>query len=104
MEEALITAIVFGFAFAVVKLLVDYKKEKAQVHSADAGGSSLTTSELRQLVRQAVEEVMDERLGPLEKRLEKFGEPKLIPAGRSEETELEQPPSPPVARDRETTQ
>lgn len=103
MEDALIVAIVFGFLFAALKLFFDYMKGRRESKmSAATAGNSLTESELKGLVRAAVEEVLDDRFGGLEKRLEEFTEPRLIPARQPEE-DIEPSPSPPVAGDREST-
>lgn len=102
MEDALIVAIVFGFTFAVVKMWFDYLKSRRESRPSATSGNSLTESELKALVQRAVEDALDARLGTLEKRLERFSEPRLIPAGQREE-DVGHPPSPPVAGDREST-
>lgn len=100
MDEVLITAIVFGFMFAVAKLIIDYRKDRTS--SKDVSGSSLTTSELHTLIREAVEEAIAPRFDRLRDRLDKMEEPRLMPARQREEQEMEHPAAPPVERDRES--
>lgn len=101
--EVFIVLIVFGFAFAVVKLGIDYAKEKDRSRRAPADGTSLTSSELKALVEQAVEDVVDGRFEKLERQLEAMNEPRLLPAGSKNEIDLEEikPDSPPLQRDQE---
>lgn len=103
MEDALIVFIVFGCIVAVVKLALDYARDKQRVRASEGSGSSLTTSELKALMQEAVEDALDERFGRLERRLEEMQEPRLIPAS-SEEMDLTEakPESPPTQRDRES--
>lgn len=103
MEEALITAIVFGCLLGMLKLWLDYKRDKNQISASAGREPSLTTSELKGLVTEAVEEAVDRRFVQLEERLRA---PRLRPASDSspDETELEHPAPPLVPRDREITQ
>lgn len=103
MDEALIVFIVFGSMLLIVKLALDYARDKHRMRASSESSSSLTSSELRAIVHDAVEEALDDRLARLEKHLEKMPEPRLIPAGR-EESDLTsvKPESPPVQRDRDT--
>ena len=101
MEDALIILIIFGSALIAVKLILDFNKEKYR--SKAGGGSSLTTSELKNVMREAIEEAVDSRLERLERRLEEMEEPRLLAAPRTHREELEAPPAPPIARDRDST-
>ncbi len=105
MEEALIVFIVFGCLVAVVKLALDYSRDKHRIRSSAGGNSSLTATELKALVQDAVEDALDERFGRLEKRLDKMQEPRLIPASM-EEVDISdaKPDSPPTHRDRDSMQ
>ena len=102
MDDVLIVAIIFGFSLIMVKLILDFMKDRGRSESAANASSSLTTSELKMLVQDAVEEAVDERFTQFEKRLEKRSEPKLFPTAGRGEPELEKPASPPVGSDRET--
>lgn len=101
MEDALIVLIVFGFALLAIKLILDYARDKHRVRASADTGSSLTQSELRMIVQDAVEDALDERFGRLERRLEKMQAPRLTPASSEAEADIEgaRPASPPVQRD-----
>ena len=102
MEEALVVMIVFGSIIAVVKLILDFQKEKHKARALSSG-SSTTTSELKQLMREAVDEAIEERFGRLEKRLDKLETPRQLAAPVHHTEEMEVPAAPPVARDRDIT-
>ncbi len=103
MEDALIVFIVFGCIVAVVKLALDYARDKQRVRSSAGASSSLTATELKALVQEAVEDVLDERFDRLERRLEKMQKPRLIPASAEDAVLSEaKPESPPVERDRDS--
>lgn len=102
MEEVFITAIVFAFIFAAMKLFFDYLKTRRENSKKGSTGESLTESELRALVQEAVDGAMETHFRKLEKRLVERSEPKLIPAGERG-GEPERPATPPVAGDREST-
>lgn len=105
MEEALIVFIVFGSILAVIKLILDYSRDKHRANASAGSESSLTSSELRALVQHAVEDALDERFGRLERRLEKMQEPRLMPASMEEVDVSEaKPDSPPIQRDRDSLQ
>lgn len=103
MEDALIVFIVFGCIVAVVKLALDYARDKQRVRASAGADSSLTTSELKALMQDAVEDALDERFGQLERRLEEMQEPRPMPANK-EDLDLTEakPESPPTQRDRES--
>lgn len=103
MEEALIVLIVFGSLLAVVKLALDYARDKHQARYSASSGSSLTSSELKAIVERAVEDVIDERFVKLERRLEALSEPRLLSSG-SDQPDIEEVKSefPPVQSDRDT--
>ena len=103
MDEALIVFIVFGSMLLIVKLALDYARDKHRMRSSSESSSSLTSSELKAIVHDAVEEALDERLARLERHLEKMPEPRLMPASHEEpDLSSAKPESPPVQRDRET--
>lgn len=107
MEEALITAIVFGSLLGMLKMWLDYRRDKNQMKAVSRSPDpSLTTSELKTLLSEAVEEAVGPRFDQLEARLEEQTRPRLKPATTyaPEESELEHPAPPLVARDRESTQ
>ncbi len=101
MEEALIVLIVFGCFVLVTKLALDYAKEKHRV-KASSSGSSLTSSELKAIVQQAVEDVMEERFERIERRLDALSEPRLL-SPHEQETDFDEikPTFPPVQRERD---
>ncbi|GEM_PF-3750861 len=101
MEDVLITTIVFGSILAAIKLWFDYLKTRRETHSRGTAGKSLTESELRLLVQEAVGEALQEHMARLEKRLVEHSEPRLIPAGERG-SEFDQPAAPPVRGDRES--
>lgn len=103
MEEALVVLIVFGCIVLVTKLALDYAKEKYRIKASSSGGSSLTSSELRAIVRQAVEEVMDERLDVIERRLEALPEHRLLATSERESDLMDvKPQASPVTRESES--
>lgn len=102
MEDVLIVTIIFGSALGAVKLILDFLQQRSpQKKSSSGADASITTSELKILVHEAVEEALDERFAQFEKRLEKYNEPRLIPAARKEAPQIEKPASPPVASERD---
>jgi hypothetical protein len=103
MEETLIVLIVFGSLLAIVKLALDYARDKHHARYSAASGSSLTSSELKGIVERAVEDVLDERFVRLERQLEALHESRLLPSG-SEHADVEdvKPEFPPVQSDRDT--
>ena len=71
--DAVILLIVLSFVLIVLKLTLSYFKAKERSQEGKAGGSSLKTSELKALVREAVEEAntpLVARIEALEGRLE----------------------------------
>lgn len=102
MEETLIVLIVFGSLLAIVKLALDYARDKHRARYSAASGSSLTSSELKGIVEKAVEDVIDERFVRLERQLEALNEPRLLPSG-SEHADVEEfkPEFPPVQSGRD---
>ncbi len=104
MDEVLIVAIVFGSVLGMLKLVLDYRRDRKKVTQPTAGAeSSITTSELKNLVARAVEDVVDGRFDELERRLEEGNRTQLI-SGRSsavDDAELDHPAPPLVARDRD---
>ena len=76
-----IAAIVAGAL--IVKWSLDYSRWKKQYDRGDAPGNSLGTSELKALIREAVEEANEpllDRFETLEARLDTVVEPRLTAA------------------------
>lgn len=65
MVAVLILAIIFGFVGFIVKMGLDHKNAMLMQHGG-GGENSLPVSELKALIREAVDEAME----PLEERLE----------------------------------
>ncbi len=87
----------------VVKLMMDFKRARLELKGQDAPTSnSLTTSELKAMIREAVEEVS----APLRDRIERLEEQRPAPLlGAALEDEPLEAPSPeaaPTARRRVT--
>ncbi|WP_457652081.1 hypothetical protein [Rhodocaloribacter sp.] len=102
MEDILIPLFAFSFVYLTIKMILDYKKSKLNRLSGE-GDRSLEMSELKALIREAVEEAQE----PLFARLEALEErrPELPPAGHAPlleipepEPEAEAPPSPAPVR------
>ncbi|MEX0601049.1 MAG: hypothetical protein WD205_10420, partial [Rhodothermales bacterium] len=84
MDEVLIVAIIFGSLLGMLKLWLDYRRDRNQVTPPASGAEpSITTSELKALVADAVEEVVDRRFDQLERRLEKRDRSQLLPGRTS---------------------
>lgn len=82
MSSVLIVLIVFGFVAFIVKMGLEHDRE-----SKSAPENSLTTSELRRMITESVDEATFEitrRLDRLERRLEAGGEPKALPPADDE--------------------
>ncbi len=67
MEPVFIVLIVFMSVLAVIKMSLDHKRKALMAHQGDGG--SLRTSELKQLIREAV----DDALEPIIERLDQQG-------------------------------
>lgn len=109
MEDVLLVFIIFGSIVAIVKLALDYAREKQRGSSSATGGSSLTSSELKAIMQEAVDDALDERFERFERLLEEMEEPRLIPASTKEADNTDdfdvsevKPESPPTQRDRES--
>jgi len=79
-EAVFIVFIVFGFGFLTVKTLVSFAKWRTERKAVSEG--SLRTSELKQLVRDAVDEAnapLHQRIDRLEGLLEEQQRPRLLP-------------------------
>lgn len=84
-EEIIVPLIVFAFIAIVVKMILDYKRDKHQVLSARHEGEdrSLGMTELRGLIREAVEEAnapLLEQISLLEAQLRSLKRPKELPS------------------------
>ncbi len=88
MEDILIPLFAFSFVYLTIKMILDYKKSKLN-QSSGAGDRSLEMSELKALIREAVEEAQE----PLFARLEALEErrPELPPAERAPLLEIPEP-------------
>ena len=73
MSEIIVTAIVFASLLAAFKMIVDFRRDKLRIRSAASASESITTSELKQIVANAV----DERFAQLEERLDNPSQPSL---------------------------
>lgn len=107
MEDVFVVAIVFGSLLGMLKLWLNYRRDRNQVSaSSRAPEPSLTTSELKALLTDAIEEAFDRRIDLLENRLAANDRARLAPASSSgpDDVELEHPAPPLVARDRDSTQ
>lgn len=102
MEETLIVFIVFGCVVAIVKLALDYSRDKHAMRASSGASSSLTSTELKAIVQDAVDDAFEVQFGRLERRLDEMQEHRLMPAN-IEHPDISQakPESPPVQRDRE---
>lgn len=86
MEEILVPLIIFSFIFLMVNTFVGYFKWKKEHESRTHGTgeeSGLRTSELKALLREAVEEAnapLIERIEALEAELAEQHRPRLLPA------------------------
>lgn len=79
-EAVFIVFIVFGFGFLTIKTLVSYAKWRGERKAVKEG--SLRTSELKQLMREAVDEAnapLHQRIDRLEGLLEEQHRPRLLP-------------------------
>jgi len=61
-----ILAIIFGFVFFIVKMAMDHERAKLSLKAG--GDKSMTTSELKALIEEAVQNAV----APLEKRIEEL--------------------------------
>ena len=88
-EEIFIPLIMFSFILSLVWMIINYSKWKIQ-HKQEMGqasDNSLGMSELKDLMREAVEEGTEplfERIEALEKELRRAQTPRLMPAQRDE--------------------
>jgi hypothetical protein len=88
MSSVLIVLIVFGFVAFIVKLGLEHEKEK-RLHGAASADRALTTSELRRMIQDAVEDANSDftkRLDALEKRLGRAPDRPQIPERFEEES------------------
>ena len=88
-EEIFIPIIIFSFILALVWMIISYSKWKIQ-HKQQTGqgtDNSLGLSELKAMMREAVEEANEpllERIETLEEELRRAETPRLMPAQRDE--------------------
>jgi len=93
-EEILMMLIFFSFVLALIGMIIHYRKWKLKYRDTRGRNedNSLGMSELRDLMREAVEEGTEpllERIEALEAELRRADAPRLMPAQRDE---LEQAP------------
>ena len=84
-EDIFIPIIVFSFILSLVYMILHHSKwkYKQKQEAARAAGSSLRTSELKEIMREAVEEAtapLAERVQALEAQLRSLETPRLMPA------------------------
>ena len=96
-EDIMIPLIAFSFFFAMTWLILNYRKWKYLQRNQERQGSdnSLGLSELKDVMRQAVEEANEpllERIEALEEELRRTDAPRLRPAQRDEILEDVQAP------------
>ena len=82
MFPALLLAIIFGFVIVIVKMAMDHEKEKLRLKAGTRSDNSLRESELKALIREAVEEAN----APLLARVERL-EQKALPPHTPESTD-----------------
>jgi len=89
MLPAIVVAVVFGSALMVVKMALDFNRDKMLAESSREG-SSLRVSELEELIEAAVEKAvapLHERLEELELRqLSEAASQKMLSGGKEEST------------------
>lgn len=83
-----ITALIGGctLTYSIVRMAINYHRDKYGIGKGKGNSPSLTTSELGNIVRSAVEEAispLDERLAMLEHQLEASKESKQLHSGIS---------------------
>ena len=81
MAPVLIVLIVFSFVAFIVKMGLDHEREKRSL-DVSSTQNSLTTSELRRMIRDAVDDAnqdLKKRLDTVERRLERSPEVPQIP-------------------------
>lgn len=73
-----VVAILSGTVLGIVKQALQYARDKRQLgHASSAQGSSLTTSELHTMLREAVEDAvqpLERKIDRLERQLDARGE------------------------------
>src|SRR5690606_11814 len=96
----LVPLIVFSFIFLTIRMILAHNREKAarklEAQARTSEGGSLRTSELKALVREAVEEAnapLVDRIEAIEHRLEAQEHSRLLPVESEwlEELEVEEP-------------
>ncbi len=80
MSSVIIVLIVFSFTAFIVKMGLDHEREKRTLPRAS--DNSMTASELRRMIQEAVEDAnhdMKQRLDTLERRLDRVPDRPSIP-------------------------
>lgn len=86
MSGVLIVLIVFSFIFLVTKMGLEHNKQKERLPASAYSDASITTSELRAMIKGAVAEAqvpLEERFEEIERRIEHLDRPRLGSGGRS---------------------
>ncbi|MDZ4698740.1 MAG: hypothetical protein SH809_03445 [Rhodothermales bacterium] len=101
-----ILLIIFGFVGFIVKWAMDHEQEKLRIKNGQSSGNTLTESELKRLIQQAVDEAVE----PLWERLDRISpetaeaferpSPRLLDSFSEQEDEEEQPAPRPRLRAR----
>ncbi len=107
-EEIIIPIVVFSFFLLLVWMILNFLKWRIQHKQQQPEGSSLRTSELKALMREAVEEANQpllERIEQLEEDVLQAAAPRLTPApqDRQEGAALKAPDEEPAPASRRVT-
>ena len=89
MSPVLILLVIFSFVALIVKMAMDHEKEKFKIMGGKNSENSLGTSELKQLIREAVSDAVAEANAPLVARLEKLEQRKALPPHTPEPADAE---------------
>ena len=88
-EDIIIPIIVFSFILSLVWMILNHFRwrQKQKLEATKASGNSLRTSELKDIMREAVVEAtmpLADRIDALEAQLRRSDTPRLMPAQRDE--------------------
>ena len=100
-EDVLVPLIVFSFVLILIGMILNhsrwkYLQKQKNKGTAEEGGGSLRTSELRALIQEAVLEAtmpLQQRIDTLEDLLRQERAPRLMPAREEEWTDEDLEPS-----------
>lgn len=95
MSGVLIIFIVFSFVAFIVKMGLDHENQKRKLDQGRQGDNSMRMSELKMVIREAIEEAnapISDRLSALENRLEWIDTTNLLPpSAQSKRDYLDEP-------------